>query len=85
MCIKFELFRGDFVFRPSLRLIQHMKREDQTLRCLVPEGKSSYLVLCHSANNQWAHHPGQSTHTIRNAHQDTGIAWSDVQVIDIKA
>lgn len=46
---------------------------------------NSHLVLRHSANNQWANHPRQGTHTIRDTHQDTGISWSDVQVIDIKA
>lgn len=53
-------------------------------RVLFLEGRSPHLVFCHCANNQWAHHPRQSTDTVGDAHQDTGIARGDVQVIDIK-
>lgn len=46
---------------------------------------SSYLVFGHRTDNKRAHHPRQSTHAVRNAHQDAGVAWRDVQMIDIKA
>lgn len=46
---------------------------------------SSYLVFGHCTDNKRAHHPRQRTHAVRNAHQDAGVAWSDVQMIDIKA
>lgn len=59
--------------------------EHQTLPCLVSARGSSYLVLCHSTNNQRAHHPRQSSYTVRDSHEDAGIAWRNVQVIDIKA
>lgn len=46
---------------------------------------SSYLVFGHRTDNKRAHHPRQSTHAVGNAHQDAGVAWRDVQMIDIKA
>lgn len=46
---------------------------------------SSYLVFGHRTDNKRAHHPRQGAHAVRDAHQDAGVAWSDVQVIDIKA
>lgn len=42
-------------------------------------------MLRHGADNKWANHARQSAHTIGDTHENTGIAWSDVQVIDIKA
>lgn len=47
--------------------------------------KGLYLVLCHSTNNEWTHHPRQGPHAVRNAHKDAGITWSNIQVIDVKA
>lgn len=46
---------------------------------------SSYLVFGHRTDNKRAHHSRQSTHAVRNTHQDAGVAWSDIQMIDIKA
>lgn len=46
---------------------------------------SSYLVFGHRTDNKRAHHPRQSAHAVRDAHQDAGVARSDVQVIDVKA
>lgn len=37
------------------------------------------------SNNHRTHHSRQCSHTIGNAHQDAGIARSNVQMIDIKA
>lgn len=45
----------------------------------------SHLVFGHRTDNKRAHHPRQRTHAVGNAHQDAGVAWSDVQMIDIKA
>lgn len=46
--------------------------------------QSSHLVLGHGTNDQRAHHSRQSTDTVGDAHQDASVAWSNVQVIDIK-
>lgn len=43
-----------------------------------------YLVFSQSSNNQGTHHSRQSSHPVRNAHQDAGIARRNIQMIDIK-
>lgn len=42
-------------------------------------------MLCHGTDNKWANHARQRAHTIGNTHEDTGIAWSNVQMVDIEA
>lgn len=64
-------------------LFRETESENKGSKCCY--FSSSHLVFGHRTDNKRAHHPRQSTHTIRNAHQDAGVAWSDVQVIDIKA
>lgn len=44
----------------------------------------SHLMLCHGTNYKWADHTRQSSHTVGDAHEDTGIARGDVQVVDIE-
>ena len=39
----------------------------------------------HGTNNERAHHARQSAHTVGDAHEDTGIAGSNVQVVHIEA
>ncbi len=43
-----------------------------------------YLVFSQGSNNQRTNHSRQRSHPVRNAHQDAGIARSNVQMIDIK-
>jgi len=44
----------------------------------------SHLIFGHSSNNERADHTRKCAHSIRNAHQDAGIPWRNVQVVDIK-
>lgn len=44
----------------------------------------SHLMLRHGTNNKWTNHPRQGAHTIGDTHKYTGVAWRNVQVIDIE-
>lgn len=46
--------------------------------------RSPHLVLGHGTNYKWANHAWQSSYSIGNTHEDTGIARCNVQVVDIK-
>lgn len=43
-----------------------------------------YLVFGHGTNDQRAHHARERAHAVRDAHQNTGVARSDVQMIHIE-
>lgn len=43
-----------------------------------------YLVFGHGTNDQRAHHARERAHAVRDAHQNTGVARSDVQMIYIE-
>lgn len=43
-----------------------------------------YLVFGHGPHYEGAHHAWQGAHSIRDAHQNTGIAGGNVQVIHIE-
>lgn len=43
-----------------------------------------HLIFCQGSNNQRAHHPRKCSYAVRNAHQDAGIARSNIQMVDIK-
>lgn len=73
------------------RIVDKQKAEAMILSnknklCILKGGKSSplYLMFSHSSNNKGTHHSRQRSHTIRNAHQDAGIARSNIQMIDIE-
>lgn len=42
-------------------------------------------MLRHGADYEWANHARQCAHTVGDTHEDTGIAGSNVQVVDIKS
>lgn len=44
----------------------------------------THFVFSQSSNNQGTNHARKRPHPVRNAHQDAGIARSNVQMIDIK-
>ena len=50
----------------------------------LPTEIRPYLVFCQSADDYRTHHPRQSADAVRNAHEDAGIAWSDIQVVHVE-
>lgn len=52
--------------------------------CLRVYFISSHLVLRHGTNYKWANHTRQSAHTVGDTHEDTSIAWCNVQMVDIE-
>lgn len=44
----------------------------------------THFVFSQSSDNQGTNHARKRPHPVRNAHQDAGIARSDIQMIDIK-
>lgn len=55
------------------------------INCLIEEVySSSYLLfrdIIHEERNQQT---SDSTNPVRHAHQDTGVSWRDIQMIDIE-
>ncbi len=41
-------------------------------------------MLRHGTDYQWANHTRQSAYTIGDTHEDAGVAWCNVQVVDIE-
>ena len=45
----------------------------------------TYLVPGHGAHNDGVHDAGQSAHSGSNGHQNAGVAWGQIQMVDLPA
>lgn len=45
---------------------------------------SAHLVFSHGTHDDGAHHAGQGTHAVGDAHEDAGVARGDVQVVHVE-
>lgn len=48
------------------------------------QGRCTDLVLGHCTHDDRAHHTRQRAHAVGDAHKDTGVAWSNVQVVHVE-
>lgn len=74
---------------PLLQLAGAVEPVDDTAHQVNARGNEEYdapllarLLHNHIAGEQWTHYAGNGGKRITNAHQDTGMLWGDVQVID---